>query len=78
MQIDFWIPGRDGTVCHADHPPPAGSLITWSGVGDYIVDSVHFTMKPFDEYGCTKIMCATVALVDDPRGRQFSEWREPR
>lgn len=75
MQIDYKLPdGTEDLTAREDHWPNVGDLVTWHDVGDYIVESVHFTMRDCCSRGTTKISCLTVTLRDDPEGRQFGEW----
>lgn len=74
-QIDFWLPRDQSFVAHEDAPPRVGELVTWSGIGDFVVESVHYTMRDPDVHGRTGIGPITVTLADDLEGRQFTEWK---
>ena len=74
MQIDYVLPDGTDMTAREDHFPNTGDLVTWNKVGDYIVESTHFTMGDCCDRGTTKIGCVTVTLVDAPQGRQFGAW----
>ena len=74
MQIDYWLPNGKSMTAREDHIPRVGELVTWNEVGDYIVESVHFTMGNCCDRGMTKVSCLTITLMDAPDGRQNEEW----
>jgi hypothetical protein len=76
MQVDYEFPdGETSVVAHQAHWPQAGDVVTFDKLGDYIVNIVHFTMNGPSPIGVTSTACVTIELIDQPYGRQFSEWK---
>ena len=73
--VNFRFPDDREDSGYAACVPRVGDEITFSGDGDYVVASVHWTAGP-GMHGLYSVGACTLVLEDCEDGRQFSEWKQ--